>query len=135
MPAVFDPVMRPHAQAFYGAQAMGVLDKTHDATYDAIHRDGRKLRSEEEIKAVFMAAGVAPEVFDKHFRSFGVDAKVRRAEAMTERYGVMATPTLIVNGRYLITNQLAGGFDKMMNVVEVLVEAERERMGLGKPAG
>ena len=43
---------------------------------------------------------------------------------MQQRYGVNATPSLIVNGKYLITPRTAGGFDGMLAVAEALIERE-----------
>ena len=45
--------------------------------------------------------------------SFAVNTKMKRADAPIKAYGVDSTPTLIVNGKYRITAQSAGGWDKV----------------------
>ena len=51
MPAIFNAQWEAYARAFYSAQALGVLDKTHQAVFDAVHRDKRPLRSFDDIAA------------------------------------------------------------------------------------
>ncbi|MBT6273894.1 MAG: hypothetical protein HOI95_07155, partial [Chromatiales bacterium] len=57
MPAVMGPEQRAHAQVFYAAAALNALEKTHQATYDAIHTDKKRMADAAEIKEVFTKAG------------------------------------------------------------------------------
>ncbi|HET9188952.1 MAG TPA: thiol:disulfide interchange protein DsbA/DsbL, partial [Rudaea sp.] len=45
LPAVFNAMWEPYARGFYTAQSMGLVDKTHQALFDAIHRDHEPLRT------------------------------------------------------------------------------------------
>ena len=53
VPAVFQPGWEPFARAFYTAKSMGLLDKTHQALFDAIHRDHQPLRTIEDLANLF----------------------------------------------------------------------------------
>ncbi|MCW5577899.1 MAG: thiol:disulfide interchange protein DsbA/DsbL, partial [Dokdonella sp.] len=44
MPAIFNASWEPYARAYYTAQSMGVLGKTHQALFDALHRDHIPMR-------------------------------------------------------------------------------------------
>ena len=65
VPAVFAHNWEIHARAFYAAQQLGVLDKLHEPLFDAIHKEGRKISSEEEVAQFFIDKGVSAEDFKK----------------------------------------------------------------------
>ncbi len=125
MPAIFNQQLALYARAFYAAQALGVLDKVHMPFFDAIHLQKRRLDTEEAIADLFEENGVDREKFSKAFRSFSVEAKVKRAAELGRRYGVQATPSMVVNGKY-ITNpgDARQGFRGMLNTVDELIAKE-----------
>lgn len=125
LPAIFSPQLAIYARAYYAAEALGAVDKVHKPLFEAIHMEKRKLASEDEIAEVFVANGVKKEDFHKAFRSFAVESKVRRAAELGKRYGVEATPSMVVNGKY-ITNpgQNNIGFDGMLRAVDQLIAKE-----------
>lgn len=123
IPAIFArPEWALHARAFYTAEILGVLDKTHSAMFEAIHNQKRNLNSEDALKEFFSEQGVSIEDFDRVFRSFAVEAKVRRAKDLSQRYGIDGVPAVIVDGKYRTSAQLAGGNANIFKVVDYLVE-------------
>jgi thiol:disulfide interchange protein DsbA len=113
-----------HARAFYTAEILGVLEETHAAMFSAIHNQRRKLATEQELMEFFAEHGVSNEDFKRVFRSFAVEAKVRRAKDLSHRYGISGVPALIVNGKYRTSAQMAGGNANIFKVVNFLVEKE-----------
>lgn len=125
MPAILRDNWEVHARAYYTAEVLGVLDKLHPAIFQAIHGNKRKLDTEDELRAFFEEQGVSKENFNKSFRSFAVDAKVRRAKEMGQRYGVNGTPALVIDGKYRTDSTLVpGSFDELMKVADFLVQKE-----------
>jgi thiol:disulfide interchange protein DsbA len=122
IPAVFRPSWELHARAFYTAEVLGVLDKTHSAMFDAIHNQKRRMGTEKELMEFFAQHGVSNEEFKRVFHSFAVEAKVRRAKDLSQRYGINGVPSIIVNGKYRTGAQLAGGNANIFKVVNFLVE-------------
>lgn len=90
----------PSARAYYAAQALGVLDKVHQPLFEAIHREKRKLNTEDELAAFFAEQGVDQDAFRKAYKSFQTETQLRRGNQMAQRYGVRGVPTVIVNGLY-----------------------------------
>lgn len=125
MPAIFNQQLALYARAYYAAEALGVLDKVHMPFFEAIHLQKRRLDSEEAIAELFEENGVDRKKFGKAFRSFSVESKVKRAAELGRRYGVEATPSMVVNGKY-ITNPGQGqqGFKGMLKTVDELIASE-----------
>lgn len=126
-------------RAFYAAQALGILDKTHDATFDAIWKDDGTLRISdpatrrpvktmpkiEDVGAFYAGkAGIKAEDFVGVANSFAVNTKMKRADSMIKAYAVDSTPTIVVNGKYRLTASSAGALDKVVPLVKFLVEKE-----------
>lgn len=126
MPAVLAEHWAIHTRAYYAAEALGALDKIHKPLFDAIHAQKRRLDTEERLMEFFAEHGVSKEDFKKTFHSFAVEAKVRRAVEMSRRYNTEATPSVVINGKYIVNSgQTDGNFNTMMKVINFLVEKER----------
>jgi len=126
IPASFRPDFVQYAHAFYAAQAFNLVDKTHEAVYDAVHvkktlpAEGEK-PDEDKIAAFYAGYGVDKAQFLSAMQSFGVDVKVRRATEYMTRAKVPATPSLVVNGRYLVKGSTD---EEMLAIASALIEKE-----------
>lgn len=128
LPVIFRQSWEAPARAFYTAKLLGVLDEIHRPIFEAIHLDGRPMDSEDAWRKLFAEHGVPGADFDKTFNSFAVQSMLRKSQVMQRRYGITATPTLIVNGKYRVPAGLAGGFENMIEVAEALIARERQRL-------
>lgn len=125
-PANWHVNMELHARAFYTAKALKVLDKVHEPIFIAMNVKKQKLDKEKAIEALFLEhTDIDAEKFQKTFNSFGVNSAVRQADARQRAYQITGTPEMIVNGKYRVTAELAGGHAGMLAVVDYLVEQER----------
>jgi thiol:disulfide interchange protein DsbA len=125
IPAIFNnPAWELHARAYYTADVMGVLDKVHDALFDAIHVKKERLNSKEALHDFFVARGVDGDEFDAAFDSFAVNGLVRNAAALTKQYGIDGVPTMAVQGKYLVGGKMAGSYPNMIRIVDFLVAKE-----------
>lgn len=126
MPAVFGGVWEAYARAFYTAQTMGVLDRTHDLLFEELHTKRREIRNLDDIAAFYAEHGVDKQAFLSTMTSFAVNAKIEQATQQVSAFGVEATPTMVVNGKYRV---LAPGgddsFARMLEIVDFLVAKER----------
>ena len=64
------------------------------------------------------------DTFQKTFNSFGVDAKISRANDLVKRYQVTGTPAIVVNGKYLTNGQMAGSYDTWFAIIDELAAKE-----------
>lgn len=126
LPAVFNAAWEPFARAFYTAQALGLVDKTHQALFDALHRDHLPLGSLEAIANFYAGYGASSGNFMSTASSFVIEAKMSHGAELIRAYGVEATPTLVVNGKYRISasSQQNIGFPEMVQIALYLAQQE-----------
>ncbi|CTP92829.1 thiol:disulfide interchange protein DsbA/DsbL [Xanthomonas graminis] len=132
VPAMFGGPWDDYARAFYAAEAMGVQEKTHEALYKAIHVDetlkGERGRdSVQDIAGFYAKYGVDPKQFADTMGSFAVSTKTNRAKQFAMRSGVTGTPSLIINGKYLVKGK---NYDDILRIADHLIA--RERAALAK---
>ncbi|MFA6051176.1 MAG: thiol:disulfide interchange protein DsbA/DsbL [Methylobacter sp.] len=122
-PAVFSDLWGKHAKAYFTAEALNVVDKVHADFFDAI-QNKKNLETEDQLAKFFAAHGVNETEFHNAYNSFLVDAKMRQATTMATRYGVTGVPAIIINGKYKTNGPLAGSHEKMIEVMNRLIQQE-----------
>jgi thiol:disulfide interchange protein DsbA len=128
VPARFRADFVQYARAYYAAQSLNVAEKAHAAVYEAIHRtrtlpaEGQR-PDEEKIAAFYADYGVDAQQFLAAMRSFAVDLKVRRAADHMQRIRIPSTPSVVINGRYLVQGQTYGD---TLRIADYLIEKEKE---------
>jgi len=125
MPAVLGPNWELYGKAFYTAELLGVSDKVHNALFEALHKDKKKIRNEAAVQAFFLKQGVSAEDFKNTFNSFAVNVKLNNAKQMTKRYAITGVPTIIINGKYSTSARQAGDNQKAIKVMDYLIVQER----------
>lgn len=120
------PVGMLHSKAYYTADSLGVLDKTHEALFGTIHNKHQMLDKEDDLVTFFTnTTGILPDIIKGTLNGFAVDSRFRNAEELTKKYGVASTPVLVVDGRYLVDARMANGFDGMLKVTDFLINKVR----------
>lgn len=137
VPAQFNEVLSMHARLYYTLEVLKVDSKVHEAVFAGIHekkdprvtpaRDGRKvtLPTPEQLADFVAEQGVDKGQFLKTYDSFAVRNRLAKADKLVRSYQISGVPEMVVNGKYRIELQKAGGFEQMLEVVDFLVEKER----------
>jgi len=124
VPSPINPSWMVHTKAFYTLQIMGESDKHHDAIFQALHIDKKKIYSKEAIADFLASRGVNKEKFLANFDSFAVEMRARQALQLGEQYKINGVPTLAVNGKYTISGTQAGSHQGMVDVASFLIKKE-----------
>lgn len=124
-PVVFGrPQWANLARIYFTAEALDVLDKVHGEVYKALYEGHKSLDSDQDVAALFAAHGVDRNEFDRTYKSFSVDLKVKQADSVVNSYKkVNSTPTVVVNGKYVVR----GSHDRIFEIVDLLVAEEAKR--------
>ena len=123
-PAVFSDLWGKHAKAYYTAEALGIIDSVHQDFFDAIQIKKEHLETEEQLAKFFSAHGVSEADFKAAYGSFLVDTKVRQAATLAAKYGISGVPAIVINGKYKTSGPVAGSHEKMIEVMNHLIEQE-----------
>lgn len=119
-----------HTRTYYTFEAMGIVTKMHLPFFSAIHLEKQPLHNAESIADFVKKKGVDRAAFLNTYNSFSVETKTGRAKFAMQTYGIESVPTIVVDGKYLTSPQMAGGHDLVLNVVDYLIgKAAAERAG------
>jgi thiol:disulfide interchange protein DsbA len=124
VPAMWNSTLKTHARLFYTMQLLG-KQKLHPEIWREINLKGNRLDTPEAIEAFFTSRGVNKTDFQKAFQGFAIDSKLMRAEDLNRRYKITGTPTIVVNGKYVTDVAMAGGEDKLFEVINALAAKEK----------
>ncbi len=125
-------------RAYFTAQILGIDRQEHDAMFDAVWKSGQLAVVDEQSGRIRSPAptiadaaqfyarttGVNQQRFLQTAMSFGVDVKIRQAEQIMRAWQIDQTPTMIVDGKYRITLQSAGGDQQLIDVTRWVVAKE-----------
>jgi thiol:disulfide interchange protein DsbA len=137
VPAQFNEVLALHARLYYTLEVLRAEEQVHAAVFAGIHqrkdprltptRNGREVILPDSTQlADFVAEhGVNKDDFLKTFDSFAVNNRLARAERLVRSYQVSGVPEIIVNGKYRLDLQKAGGPDQLLQFTDALIAQER----------
>ena len=128
LPAVLNRSWAFDARVFYTFVALGLMDELHEAYFDAIHKDRRRMKNVEQVASWAQEQGIDPQLILDTFNSFGVDSMLANATQMSGRYEADGVPTIIIDGKYRTTVSLAGGHNEIIDLINYLAQrAKSER--------
>lgn len=118
----------PIARGFYAAQAMGVLEQTHEGMFRALaeqHKLGAgKL---DDVARVYAELGVDAEALKATANSFTVNTQITRNQRTVARWAIAGTPSLVVAGKYLVVATADRGHEGMLQAARWLAQNELAR--------
>ncbi len=122
-PAAMNRTWEIPARGFYAAQLMGFEEKTHQALFDTIHKEGKRVdQSKESLANWYASKGVDKAKFNTNFDSFAVTTKIERSKSGAKNYQLTGVPAVVVHGKYVVTGEDA----KVTQVVDFLINKVRE---------
>src|SRR5580693_8897218 len=139
-PASFNPAEDwPMLQrAYVTAEVLGVAEQANDGIFDAIWKSGElalvdpqtnRLKNpvpsiQDAAKVYNKLTGVPIDKFVAVSQSFAVEVKMKADDAFVLHGQVDSTPTIVVNGKYRLNTESAGGANQVLQLVKFLVDKE-----------
>jgi thiol:disulfide interchange protein DsbA len=122
VPTMFRDSMEPMARAMYALESVGQRQKLDDPLYRAWNVDGTGPDLNDQAKLTDFVAkyGVDRTKFGAAYNGFTTQSKVSRAKQMVRSYKIEGTPTLIVDGKYVITGLQPSDMVRALNDVIAL---------------
>lgn len=133
IPAMWNPLVKLHAQLYYTEEVLVKNGKLADpeqfraAVFAEYHRRGNRLASLDAIQALFEKHGVSAADFQNTWSSFEVSQKMRVGEDLGRRYAITGVPAIVVNGKYRTGAGEAGGYPRLLELIDELILRESIR--------
>jgi thiol:disulfide interchange protein DsbA len=133
IPAIWNPLVKLHAQLYYTEEVLvnnGKIadpEQFHAAVFAEYHRLNNRLASMDAIQALFEKHGVSADDFNSTWSSFEVSQKLRVAQDLARRYSITGVPAVVVNGKYRSGAAEAGGYPRLLELVDELIVRESIR--------
>jgi thiol:disulfide interchange protein DsbA len=117
------------ARGYIIAEILGVEEQSHVPMMNAIWKEGKQMRTMEELADFYSQFGAEKSKFLALDGSFMMNMRYKQNADKLGLYAVRGTPTMVVAGRYKIqTGQAVPNYQVMLSVVDHLVEKERAAM-------
>lgn len=110
----------PEAHLFLTLEAMGKLDQYHHRVFQAVHVQRQRLMKDDQIIEWAVKNGLDRAKFMETWNSFGVTTKLRRLNQISNAYKVTGTPTIIIDGKYVVSPSQVAEANKIQDVGQML---------------
>jgi len=127
VPSPLNPRWMVHTKTYYTLQSMGEDEKHHEAIFQAMHIQKKRLLSKEAVADFLATRGIDKKAFLSNFDSFAVEMRARQALQLGQKYKINGVPLLAINGKYTISAADAGGYEGMVNVADYLIKKETKQ--------
>lgn len=133
IPAVLRDTWVPLAKAYYAMEAMGVVNKYHDALFNAIHMDNMVMEKDNDLFDWAVKAGMNKSAFMSAYQSFSVQSKVLRANQLIREAQITGVPAFVVDGKYMTTISMTGSEAALFATLnELIIKARKEHAQAAK---
>ncbi len=121
----------PESRLFLALQSMNLEKDLHEKILATWHVERRRLKSDADNLEWAVKNGIDKDKFLEHYNSFSMNSRLKGLVRTMGSYGVVSTPTIIVDGRFMTTPQMVyeanKGLDRnsvvgaTLQVVDVLI--------------
>ena len=127
VPTIFNNAWEPMARTYYALELLGQQKRLHDDLFNAWNVNNIDLSDEAKITEFVGQRGIDRKKFSDAYNSFAMQSKVTRSKQLAQIYGIRGTPSLTVDGKYLISGL---GPEESIKVLNALIDkARKERAG------
>lgn len=125
LPVMWGSEQRLHARMYYIAELLGKTEELHPQIYQELIIRKSPLDTLTQVQAFFVAHGVSADDFKRANASPAIEASLKHAQIMGDRYHVTSVPLFIINGRYVTDAIMAGGQAQVLVLINELAAREQ----------
>jgi len=125
IPALRRTAWVPLTRVYFALEQLGEIKRLHEEVYRAVHDGGLNLGNSSELFEWAQKVGLDRGKLETLLDSDLIGAKVQRARDATVAYGITATPSFVVDGRYMTSGGMAGSVDALLPIVDGLIDKAR----------
>lgn len=125
VPVVWHEASKLHAGMYYVAQQAENPAELHEKLFEKIiglRQEKSLAAQQEQVAELFVEHGVSAADLAERLQSDAIKSKVAAGEKLMRAAGIAGTPTLMVNGQWVLNNDAVAGPQQLFGVVDYLVE-------------
>ncbi len=126
VPVAFNASMEDLQKLYYTLENLDRLD-LHDAVFKAIHNERLEIFTGPAIIDWAASQGLNRDNFADVFSSFGIQARVGRANELAKNYEIDGTPSFAIGGKFVTSPAQANGYEASLKVADALIKIARDR--------
>ena len=123
MHVTWQKIHQSQAAMFYVIESLKLGEEAHSAAFFGIHKEGKRLRSDNQIVDFLKNFGITSDQARQYLKSFSINQKVKRADKTIRQLQIQSTPSVIVDGKYIITPKRT--YEEFFKVVEHVVNIQK----------
>jgi len=121
VPVLFGrPNFETLARLYFALQALD-LTSLDDSVFAAIHEQNKDLSLPDIRKAWALENKIDAEKLEQAMASAEVEQKVKAGDDLARQAEIDGVPTLVTNGKYSVSQDMAGSFDNMLTITDSLL--------------
>ena len=125
MPALRRTAWVPLTRVYFALEQLGEIERLHAQVYQAVHEGGLNLGNSPELYAWAQKSGLDSVKLEQILDSDLVSTQVQIARDATVAYGIRATPSFVVDGRYMTSGGMVGSLEGLLPTVDGLIDKAR----------
>lgn len=126
IPVILRDSWAPHARIYYTLEALGETERLHQRVYHGYHVEQLHMSKPEVMSEWAVRNGIDRARWDEAYASAEVRKKVEEAARLTRAYAITGTPSLVVQGRYLTSGNMAESLDGVIPILDGMIRRVRE---------
>lgn len=130
LPAIRRTAWVPLTRVYFALEQLGEIERLHTQIYRAVHDKGLNLGNSSELYEWAQKSGLDRDKLEQVLDSDLVRAQVQRARDTTVAYGIRATPSFVVDGKYMTSGGMVGSLEALLPIVDGLIDKARVTRGL-----
>lgn len=124
----FRPEWVPYQRGYYTVLSLKLKKNIDMDIFKEIHVRKNELSTAQSWANFLANYGVEKEKVLGVYNSFGVTSQMKQADARNNGFKITSTPTLIINGKYKVGDNLEG-YEQVLEVAQFLVDKVRTEKG------
>lgn len=118
------PNWKTGAQYYFAEQQLGLFDKLHAKSFDAIHKDNLDILNNKDVRAKFLTSqGVDVAKFEAAFNSFTMNSQLTKAFNYAKTYKLTSAPSFVVNNSIVIDPNLGKNYEGVIKNLDIIVKS------------
>jgi len=114
---------------YYTLEQLKQTEQRHRSSFVAIHDKGKIFNRVESLADYFADDDLPHQTYTSTFNSPAVSGQVGLADQLSRRFKISSVPTLVVHGKYKVGMTVDVGPNRMLEVVDHLIEKIRSEKG------